>query len=430
MSAPYSGNKDAVQTPSAALAPGATVTASLVQDADGNTTANMYQSWKVPFDGITYLLGSSRPDFAVTNATGTGFTAPVYVGFGGTVTPSGSAHIADGTRFMIQIQTGGAVGVATFKTSIDGGTTYGALQTTSASMTDVTSGITLAFVGTLTAAGTAGFKAAFTPLAQWNDQSGNARSAVDHLGYMNPRNLCYKEYWQYPTGVNGTATVPVIPIANVPAWVYDVTVPGIGGQYQLGIDATASLPFAAASVVSAQATINADAWIGHYACLIYPHANLSASVTWYGKINSVGATNCTQYVGMGGGSPQSRDRWVAASNAFTDGIFFSRATGQANWQCNSMAASVTTTVDSGVAATTSLTKFGMELIGASSPTGPCARFFINGALVATIATNLPTTALKFAWGNKVAGSASATDNTHFIGPLFISANYEASVPLL
>lgn len=187
MASNYSGNKDAVQSPSPAWSSRCTPIASLAQDSDGNTLANLYQQMKTPFDGLKYLIDSSRPDFAVVGAAGTGFTAPVNTALGGTVTPSGNAHIADGTRFIVQIQLGGAVGVATFKTSVDGGNTYGALQTTAASMTDVTSGITLAFVGTFTALGTAAFLSGFTPLAQWRDAAGNGRQMVDHLGYRRGR---------------------------------------------------------------------------------------------------------------------------------------------------------------------------------------------------------------------------------------------------
>jgi len=383
----------------------------------------------VPADFIGHIMASSRPELPVLNATASGFTNPVLLTFGGTVTPSGSAHIADGTRFVVQIQAGGAVGVATFKTSIDGGATYGATQTTAASMVDATSGITLAFVGTLTALGTATFRSAFTPLAQWNDPAGNARSAVDHNGYYNSRNLLYKEYWPNPTGVVGSVSAPVVPIPVAPSWVFDISVPGTGATYQLGLDASSLFPFSSASVLPSTGA-TADAWLGQYACMIFPHSGVTLAFNWYGKINSVGVTNCTQYAGMGGGNQPSRNRWVSVVNAFTDGVSFSRASGQANWQCNAMAATVTTTVDSGIAATTNTTRFGIELVGSAAPTGPCARFFINGALAATITTNLPTTALKFTFGQKIAASPSVTDNTQFVGPLFISANYELSVPVL
>jgi hypothetical protein len=52
----YVSNPAATQAPSAAPGPNVLPTVSLIQDADGNTAANLYQAWKVLCDFIGYLM--------------------------------------------------------------------------------------------------------------------------------------------------------------------------------------------------------------------------------------------------------------------------------------------------------------------------------------------------------------------------------------
>jgi hypothetical protein len=51
----YVGSPTATQAPSATPGPGVLPTLSLIQDADGNTAANLYQAWKVCADFIAYI---------------------------------------------------------------------------------------------------------------------------------------------------------------------------------------------------------------------------------------------------------------------------------------------------------------------------------------------------------------------------------------
>jgi hypothetical protein len=79
MSAPYSGNPNAVQAPSPAPGPGVIPILSLIQDADGNTAANLYQAWKVCADFIAYIqqqsLGTAFGDGTDGNVTLDGVVA-------------------------------------------------------------------------------------------------------------------------------------------------------------------------------------------------------------------------------------------------------------------------------------------------------------------------------------------------------------------
>jgi hypothetical protein len=63
----YTGNPSAVQTPSLAPGPGIVPVVSLIQDADGNTAANLYQAWKVPVDDVAYLMNGHFSSFMQEN---------------------------------------------------------------------------------------------------------------------------------------------------------------------------------------------------------------------------------------------------------------------------------------------------------------------------------------------------------------------------
>jgi len=210
-----------VQPPSAPPGAGVPPTVALPNDGEPANAASVAQAYKTLADFSAHAQASSRPDVPVLASSSSAFTAPSYNGFGGTVAPSGAVHHSDGLRVVIQVQAGGAVGVATFKTSIDGGATFGVTQTTAASMTDATSGITLAFAGTLTAFGTAAFRSAFTPLAQWRDAAGNGRALVDHNGYVGGKRFSFREDW---IGFFGSAiAVSVAPIPNLQRWQIAIT---------------------------------------------------------------------------------------------------------------------------------------------------------------------------------------------------------------
>lgn len=82
MSTSYPGNPTAAQSPSAAPGPGIMPTVSLIQDADGNTAANLYQAWKVPADYLAFWAfpgrcGQFRERWDIAPATISTTTNPI-----------------------------------------------------------------------------------------------------------------------------------------------------------------------------------------------------------------------------------------------------------------------------------------------------------------------------------------------------------------
>lgn len=59
MASNYTGNPFAAQAPASVPSPGVAPILSLIQDADGNTSANLYQAWKVLADYVAYLMRSA-----------------------------------------------------------------------------------------------------------------------------------------------------------------------------------------------------------------------------------------------------------------------------------------------------------------------------------------------------------------------------------
>jgi hypothetical protein len=195
-------------------------------DADPTSVANRSDpQYRLMVDELAWVKGSVQfcPPIAPASAS-SGYSASTYNAFGGTVTPSGDGstyNSRSGTNFVILCTLGGAVGAAKFKVSVDGGTTYGAEQTTSASMTDATTGITLAFAGTLTLNGTAQFHSAYSAMAAFADAGGKVRALFDHLGYPAGRRSEWREEWLYAATFSTTGS-------NVYNNVWNVVLSGTG----------------------------------------------------------------------------------------------------------------------------------------------------------------------------------------------------------
>lgn len=84
--------------------------------------------------------------------------------------------------------------------------------------------------------------------------------------------------------------------------------------------------------------------------------------------------------------------WSGAANSSTvsvpnDGIYIEKRDADTNWFCVTRASSTQTRTDSGVAITTNYVTLTEERTGSS------VKFYINGALVCTHTTNIPTTGL-------------------------------------
>lgn len=325
------------------------------------------QALEVPEDFLAHIQSAVRLDVPVLASGSSGFTPITINTTGGSITPSGSVHISDGIRFAIQIQTGGPVATATFKTSMDGGNTYGALQTTAASMTDATSGITLAFVGTFTTLGVALFRSAYTPLTAWADAGAVPRYAVDYLGYpLGTRLLQFQEQW---IGLPGAVTSGSFTPAT--RWQVATSGAGTGCNVQSG----------ASVYATPSAQVNCGSAVGAYSCLytalqiVMPNTNQVTVLEWDANlalINNVGIWGVAMgfdiavpFLGTLNGA-----RLVAGSNV--SGV------SNSNWWMQNGKGSAATTTDTGVATALTVTKFRLEIHGSGSPYGASTRFFING----------------------------------------------------
>lgn len=400
------------QTPSPAPAAGVAPVVVLPSDGDPANAASVAQALKVPADFIGHIMASSRPELAVVNAAASGFTTPTLLAFGGTVTASGSAHIADGTRFVVQIQAGGAVGVATFKTSMDGGATYGATQTTAASMTDATSGITLAFAGTFTASGTAAFRSAFTPLAQWRDAAGNGRMLIDHNGYFGGKRFEFREDWiaNLPTLLSSA-----LPITTLQRW--QATIAG-GASTGIGEAGATAYPM---PMLFLNTTPTSGSSVKVYtACrVVVPIAY--SSVVWEIDV-FISSTSGTW------------DLLCGLGNATTQYTLFGFGSGNANVLCKASSGAAAPDVNTGVTVASlvgTLARLRIEIHGTASPYGSPARafYFLNDVLVGVITTNLPTGGLNIYFELTQQGTSTAGTNVTLSGTTLVHNRYPSSPAL-
>jgi hypothetical protein len=421
----YQGNPVAVETPSPAPGPRVLPVVYLPSDLDANTYASIQQAHKTEADFIGHIQTAVGLDVPVLNASGNPFTTVTYTAFGGTVTPSGSVHISDGTRFMIQIQVGGAVGTATFKTSVDGGNTFGATQTTAASMTDATSGITLAFSGTFTANGTAAFRAAFTPQAQWRDQAGNLRSIIDHLGFRSSsHNTEFREEW---LTVQNAVTTSTLALAN-PIWSFAVA--GANSSLSSFADGTGGSggSFVGNGMKLTPGTANTNAAVLFMA---QPIANLRVgwpiTVFEFEFCAVTSLSNVTRNLGM---NSQPNANAINAATPQGAGAWFTSANGGV-WTAvtQSGTGTNTTTVSTVSPVLNTAQQFRLVIAGPSSQYGTLtALFFINEALIAQMTTTMPGVgSYTFFVAGFCTGAATAIGH---IPPLYLTLNrWQASTAL-
>jgi hypothetical protein len=411
----YVSNPSGSQPPSAVPGGGAAPILSLPSDGDPANAASVAQAFKATADSVAFVHASSRPDIPVVAASSSGFTAPTYSAFGGTIAPSG-AHASDAQRIVIQIQAGGAVGVATFKTSINGGATFGATQTTAASMVCATSGITLAFAGTLTALGTATFRSAFTPLAQWRDAGGNGRALVDHNGYFGGRRFEFREDWIASIGtVSATAT----PVVNLQRW-------------SASISSGATLAIAEPTVAPSPST------------LAIPTASLTTTAT-SGSTVTLNSANRIVVVQSYSSIVWECDVYITSvlgTWAFQCGLNFNNndyvlltfGSSSPTVLCQARAATFAAPDVNSLVTVASLVgtlaRLRLEIHGASSPYGTPARafYFINDALVGSIASNISTAPMPL-YFQLTAGAASSASNVLLSGVALVQNRYLSAPPL-
>lgn len=414
----YTGVSNGVaKAPSPAPAPRAIPVLSIPGGDTVRTIESILQQMQTKADHLAHIAGSVGLDVPVQPQFGTGFTLPVNNALGGTIQPLGTAHTTDGTRFMIQIQTGGAVGTATFKTSMDGGNTYGALQTTAASMTDATSGITLTFSGTFTALGTSTFHGAFTPLASWADSAGNRRSFIDHLGNRRGRfNEVYIDFLELGSslisGANSNTAVPSRLYWSIPA-AAQIGPGGINNTHQ-GLSLNGSN--VANATTSRLYTPVGVASVGSFGSVVMEfEVFMSATATDF----KVGLNR----------SPSSA---VATPSTAVDEFALCAQAGDANWQLlvNAAGSAGVTKIDTGVPKSTTV-RVTLEWHGSASAYGAStALLFLNDVLVANgQGSNVP------AWSGVGLPSfivaATTTNATNslgaFVGPVRIISPRYASI---
>jgi hypothetical protein len=138
----YVGSPTAVQAPGTAPAVNNAPTLSLIQDADGNTAANLYQAWKVLADNeafILQVLGATRSakGLLIDGTGGVSLTSEpshfvcagtvpaIAAGTGAGTTPSvGLNSDSSDTRGLISITTGTTPAVSSTICTITWSTTY------------------------------------------------------------------------------------------------------------------------------------------------------------------------------------------------------------------------------------------------------------------------------------------------------------------
>lgn len=358
---------------------------------------------EVTSDFVGHVQSAVGLDIPVLNSGSTGFTtvtASSSPALGGTVSPSGSAHVTDGTRFVIQIQTGGAVGTATFKTSVDGGNTFGALQTSAASMTDATSGITLAFSGTFTSGGTATFRSAFTPLATWADAGGNIRGIIDHLGLRRGRVTEYYEDWL----ALGSATI-------------SGATTNTSGRVSWSVPALATLALSATSGYGYILTFNGSNVANATTTRVYSSGTFANFATTSSVVAELEINGALTGGDVKLGFSTTPSSAVATPSTAAYELAICRQSTDTNYQflVNQAGSGAVTKIDTGVTAGSVPIRVTLEWHGsASAYGGPSARCFVNGTLVAITTTNVPT------FGGAAAGLIAAMTTTNATNSSFFS----------
>jgi hypothetical protein len=373
----YNGNSAASQSPSPPPGSSYNTVVSLPSDGDPDNAAAYAQGYKVLADRAAFQQKSSNAFLPQIASGGVGYTVVSHTGGGtGTVTPSGVVSVTGGVYFAIKIIVGGAVATATFQSSLDGGVTYGATQTTAASMTDATTGVTLAFAGTFNATDVYQWTSALTPQAQWKDGSGNVRSLIDHNGYRGGRLCELRENW---ISENTAISSSITPIAKLPRWSALIA---SGGTITPGSGGTTSAYPAPAISVATSATNGSKSSLYSAGPLVRIAGAASFILEFDLGLNATGTY--TVWAGLDStNDPQA---------GTTHGVRIRAQSGTANWQVDFIEAG-TTTIDSGVAVNAAATDASsltakIELHGSSSPFGKTAWVFLNGILVAE-STNVP-----------------------------------------
>lgn len=372
--------------PSPAPSPGSQLVIIVPADDTPNTAANLYiQQYKTIADYVNAIQSAIKPSAPVAYGAAIGFSAVTQVGGGtGTVTPSGTAY--GGQNVVIKMIAGGAVGVATFQYSLDGGATYSATSGTVPTFV-IGSGISVAFSGTFSAATTYQFKCALAPTMRIVDSAGNGRFLVDHNGFDGGRFNRVDETFRVQA-TSATAD----PFTGYGQLRFNRT--GTTFNYTAGVGTTSGFSGPKLQIsTGATNALNDKGYVYQDGATFGKLGNSSAHVAvieWEAQPSGLAGGNMDVFMGWSGAAP---------ADTATDTLLFRFTMGTDTfWQCVSRKASTSTVVSSGVVpvAGGTWTRFRIEAHDSNSPlalaisaANGVALFFINDALVGFSTTNLP-----------------------------------------
>ena len=264
-----------------------------------------------------------------------------------------------------------------------------------------------------------GVASSSTPQGIFKDSGGNNRWLIDHNGYPLGRIGTWVEDWQlcvYSTGspVNSSGAAGILG-SQVPGWYYDCE--ATDSTVTLAVGAMSDGAPAGGSTGLSLATIHFSA-ANSTSSYLYPlgylfnagWANLCATVEWYGQGSVSNA--CEFFCGLNGNSANSGSTFWGKFTGSTgagralDGVWFTTVGG--NWVGAAVNGGTQTLTAAGPAFNSlQIYAFKIELYGSGNPGGARANFYIDGTLVGTITTNLPTHILKFAFGGLTTAAGSS-----------------------
>jgi hypothetical protein len=378
MSTNYTGNQNAPESPSPQPAPGSVPILNIPTDGDALAAASVTQGFKTLGDHVAYVQKTALLKPPQTPNTITGFTAVTHVGSGPAL---GVAPVAVSTtqtqptnakvNVLVRIVLGGVTGVATFQWSNDGGVGFTIAIASAATYTDPTSGITVAFTGTQVANDTYAFTTADTPIAQFTDGAGNARTVIDHCGYLAGRRSEFREDWPFFTTTSATGVV------TGTKWNFTNTNCQVSSQFPLPTYPGNYIQFNNFTAAGNKGTL--------YSGYLFDSSCTYTSLVFeFEFAMGSNVTNTRYKLGIGNGTDGTTETiyaWFQSSSA-------------GNWICGTSGTLLSTSTAPATGQSAPTQRFRIEFHGSATPFGACTRFFINELLVAANTATLPTNILR------------------------------------
>jgi hypothetical protein len=254
-------------------------------------------------------------------------------------------------------------------------------------------------------------------IERWRNARLQDRFTIDHMGYSGGRIQNWMETWRGDEAITAT-TVSTWLEKTAQRWVATLTDGGAGtlGQIvvasgRLARSLTMTIGVGAADLASVTAEAPCNFETDNGIVFEVDTYDLSAAITEQAVSNGLADPGSTGFGGVG-----------------LVGAVFAKGNGDANWQCVVGDGAAVTVVDSGVAyALATLYKLRIEWHGSgvADNSASAVRFYINGTLVATTTTHLPTAASPrraspFLGIKRDTGTSSRLTT---YGPVHFAANY-------